>query len=822
MPVKVDINTAPHRDLYPVIEDRTLTQKIIEFRKKAHVTKTSFLRAFPECAGLVDSFLFAPESPTSPKTSLSPPTASASNRNGQQTTAATATTTTSVTTVASTTAAKTSTVTTAAKTSTATTVTKTSTVTTAAKTSTVTTGAQTTTAKSTAVTSPPTKTTAVTTFSTDTNVNITSEPRVSSREQPSTTNVGSLMEVFALKSALDEVEKSCRSQIATVRTMLLDGFEKIKSDLRQLDGDIGSQRDDINMNVRSDIVKTNKRVDELWRNTADMESSLRHELRQSNNSVFAEVRDQHQKLYTDFEEKINDFYTELANVRQKVEKADAESAAGYNVLEEKIKQLENDKPQDVQASVVDDSNRDSRFYDARNQFDQRKGADYDQCVMDDARTPRSQDARYDQQSADDQRPRAQDQRNQFDRNGGYNGRNYNRGGYGRNRGGFQNRQGFDQNRQNGAYDQNRQNGGLDGNRQNGFDTSTPRNNFRPDNTGATTFFGNEPMASKPKLPTFYGDGIWKVFIEQFNVHALINQWSDEHKKTMLLLCLRDNAADYYAMQNTGNRTFDELVKKMEKRFGKKELPETLRVQFLGLKQTAEEDLFEWAERVQKVANDAFVDLNLDDKYVTEEIVRRFCQGCYDKDLASHATSLKPKTLDEALDIMRMREFNTKAIYGSKKTPPPQVRQMTFLSSDSDSADQPQVRRFNRFDRRARSREGKSSEGTPVDKRIGKLEDGFKTLRTEVGSQLDNIIGLLKRSKSPGQAPDRSSTKERARSTSVESRSSSTGRQGTCFNCGETGHWRQDCPKPKKEKNVAFESSKKASLNSNKSQNSSPT
>ena len=41
----------------------------------------------------------------------------------------------------------------------------------------------------------------------------------------------------------------------------------------------------------------------------------------------------------------------------------------------------------------------------------------------------------------------------------------------------------------------------------------------------------------------------------------------------------------------------DLMRKLEKRFGFKDLPETAQIQFMQAKQTTEEKLEEWADRV---------------------------------------------------------------------------------------------------------------------------------------------------------------------------------------------------------------------------------
>jgi len=63
---------------------------------------------------------------------------------------------------------------------------------------------------------------------------------------------------------------------------------------------------------------------------------------------------------------------------------------------------------------------------------------------------------------------------------------------------------------------------------------------------------------------------------------------------------------------------------------------------------------------------------LPEDYVTEEVIRRFCYGCSDKESAQYASDRCPTSLDEALRLVKTHLQNTKAIYGGRKT----VRQIS--------------------------------------------------------------------------------------------------------------------------------------------------
>ena len=75
-------------------------------------------------------------------------------------------------------------------------------------------------------------------------------------------------------------------------------------------------------------------------------------------------------------------------------------------------------------------------------------------------------------------------------------------------------------------------------------------------------------------------------------------------------------------------SFRDIMRKMEARFGSKELPETSRTKFQQATQQPGEMLEDWADRVLTLATPAFRDLP--DQFGQREAVTKFCQGCIDK------------------------------------------------------------------------------------------------------------------------------------------------------------------------------------------------
>ena len=78
-------------------------------------------------------------------------------------------------------------------------------------------------------------------------------------------------------------------------------------------------------------------------------------------------------------------------------------------------------------------------------------------------------------------------------------------------------------------------------------------------------------------------------------------------------------------------SFRKIMKKLETRFGVKELTEASKAKFHQTFQKQDESLEDWADRVKTLATSAFVDLPED--HLKKKAVARFCQGCTDKDAA---------------------------------------------------------------------------------------------------------------------------------------------------------------------------------------------
>ena len=110
-------------------------------------------------------------------------------------------------------------------------------------------------------------------------------------------------------------------------------------------------------------------------------------------------------------------------------------------------------------------------------------------------------------------------------------------------------------------------------------------------------------------------------------------------------------------------SFRKIMKKLETRFGVKELTETSKAKFRQAFQKQDESLVDLADRVMTLATPAFIDLPED--HLKKEAIARFCQGCTDKEAAKHACFEQPETMEESLNLVKHHQYISQAVDGKK-------------------------------------------------------------------------------------------------------------------------------------------------------------
>jgi hypothetical protein len=144
---------------------------------------------------------------------------------------------------------------------------------------------------------------------------------------------------------------------------------------------------------------------------------------------------------------------------------------------------------------------------------------------------------------------------------------------------------------------------------------------------------NRPSGpTPPKMGTFTGKEDCRPVLLQFCHIANRYEWSDQDRLDKLIECLRDCALKYFTTRpKLVQDNYKLACKKMEERFGCKDLPNVIRRQLQELCQFPEESLEEYAERAHYLAADGFPGTS--DKFIQIVASDAFVKGCQDKQAA---------------------------------------------------------------------------------------------------------------------------------------------------------------------------------------------
>ena len=154
---------------------------------------------------------------------------------------------------------------------------------------------------------------------------------------------------------------------------------------------------------------------------------------------------------------------------------------------------------------------------------------------------------------------------------------------------------------------------------------------------------------------------------QFIFFANNARWTPTERLHMFAILLDGKALDYYVSNKPGHgdyNSIEEVFSKFRARFGRAELPQSLRSEFQTLCQRSEETINDWADRVHSMASDAFD--GMADNYVSEETVRCFCQGLFDKETAAFVGSKLPTDLSTAVQAVKEYICNKQAVYKASR------------------------------------------------------------------------------------------------------------------------------------------------------------
>ena len=190
----------------------------------------------------------------------------------------------------------------------------------------------------------------------------------------------------------------------------------------------------------------------------------------------------------------------------------------------------------------------------------------------------------------------------------------------------------------------------------------------------------------PKALRFDGKTNWLSFKKKFNSYRKVMKWSETEIKDYLMWSLEGKALDFFTITSDIEKySFRRIIKKLEARFGVKELTETSKVKFQQASQRPDESLEDWADRVMTLATPAFVDLPED--HLKQEAIAKFSQGCCDKDAGKHACFEHPSTMEEALNLVKHHQYISQAVDGKQSKKGNDVSVNAVQSTSEDRIEQ---------------------------------------------------------------------------------------------------------------------------------------
>lgn len=270
---------------------------------------------------------------------------------------------------------------------------------------------------------------------------------------------------------------------------------------------------------------------------------------------------------------------------------------------------------------------------------------------------------------------------------------------------------------------------------------------------------NGPMA---KMMTFDGKSDWRSFRLQFEELATTYHWNNDIKLRKFVECLRDRALSFYSgQQERIRRHYQNLVDRMERHFGRREPPATIRRRLHNMKQALDEPLEDFAEKIHTMAQEGYTGAPED--IVEIVAVEAFLKGCTDKSAALFAMNQNPESIYTALDMVTTAIHNQRLL-GTKHGN--DLRRVSFEEEQMDEI--PRVRQIQNV---------KNSEMDNLKSEVAMLKQGMM----ENTKNITEILHLLKTSK-----------QNRGRSPSPASRTF------RCFKCNEAGHLMKDCPNSKQD------------------------
>ena len=289
------------------------------------------------------------------------------------------------------------------------------------------------------------------------------------------------------------------------------------------------------------------------------------------------------------------------------------------------------------------------------------------------------------------------------------------------------------------------------------------------------------VRERTRLPAFTGKETWKVWFNRFSEVADRFRWTDEDRLDELLPRLQGDAGDFVfgQLQPNVRQDYTKLIGELNNRFRVIRTAKTFGAQFSRRCQKQNESVEEFSLDLKRLYDSAYAERDPDTR--REDLLRRFLDGLYDDKARFQVEFVKePSDIDEAVfQVVAFQETKNRSLMvqpssdrGMKRS----TRKVKCDSTDCDIEDKVNVQGVNSNRLNAINNMGSKvvAKGTEYKRKEETESDKYPLGRTK--ESIDKTLAELMR-----------------KIDEINRRISGERKNLTCYECGNSGHFKRECP-----------------------------